>query len=264
MPSVQRIVPFLWFDDQAEEAAELYTAVFPNSRILTVTRYGEAGKEIHGGPRGSVMTVAFELDGQTFTALNGGPLFKFTEAVSFQVECDTQAEIDHYWAKLVRGRRRAGPAVRLAQGPVRRLVAGRAAGAARPADRDPARSQAGHGGPAEDEEARPGPTPAGGGRRGQAMSEQPVPPADRPGVGAIVLTLVVTTVFAVRAVRWWLGVADGTTTTETMTTWGWVRLGVVHLGALGGPVVVARMVRDRLRPAAEPAPPPGPEGSCPS
>jgi hypothetical protein len=84
------------------------------------------------------------------------------------------------------------------------------------------------------------------------MSEQPAPPAGRPGVGAIVLTLVVTTVFAVRAVRWWLGVAAGTATTEAMTTWGWLRLGVVHLGAVGGLVVVAGMVRARLRTPAGP------------
>jgi predicted 3-demethylubiquinone-9 3-methyltransferase (glyoxalase superfamily) len=100
MPSVQRIAPCLWFDDQAEAAVGLYTAVFPNSRVLAVTRYGEAGKEIHGRAPGTVMTVAFELDGQEFTALNGGPVFRFTEAVSFQVQCDSQAEIDHYWAKL--------------------------------------------------------------------------------------------------------------------------------------------------------------------
>jgi predicted 3-demethylubiquinone-9 3-methyltransferase (glyoxalase superfamily) len=96
----QKITPCLWFDNQAEEAAGFYLSVFKNSRIVNVTRYGEAGKEIHGRPPGSVLTVAFELDGQSFTALNGGPVFKFNEAVSFQVNCDTQEEIDYYWEKL--------------------------------------------------------------------------------------------------------------------------------------------------------------------
>ena len=97
------IAPCIWFDTQAEEAADLYTSTFPNSRITAVTRYGEAGKEIHGRPVGSVLTVNFELDGQPFTALNGGPLFQLTAAVSFQIECETQAEVDHYWAKLTEG-----------------------------------------------------------------------------------------------------------------------------------------------------------------
>jgi predicted 3-demethylubiquinone-9 3-methyltransferase (glyoxalase superfamily) len=96
---VQKITPFLWFDSQAEEAATFYTSVFPNSRITTVTRYGESGP----GPPGSAMTVAFELDGQPFTALNGGPHFKFTEAVSFVVHCETQPEVDEFWAKLSEG-----------------------------------------------------------------------------------------------------------------------------------------------------------------
>lgn len=100
MPAVARITPFLWFDDQAEAAAGFYTSVFPNSRVVKVTRYGEAGKEVHGRPPGSAMTVEFELDGQAFTALNGGPHFKFTEAVSFVVRCDTQAEVDRYWDAL--------------------------------------------------------------------------------------------------------------------------------------------------------------------
>lgn len=103
MPTIRPITPCLWYDDQAEEAARLYTAVFPNSRITKVLRYGEAGHEVHGRPAGSVMTVSFELDGQPFTALNGGPLFRFNEAVSFQILCETQAEIDHYWAKLSEG-----------------------------------------------------------------------------------------------------------------------------------------------------------------
>jgi predicted 3-demethylubiquinone-9 3-methyltransferase (glyoxalase superfamily) len=99
----QRIVPCLWFDDQAEEAAGFYTGIFANSRIVQVSRYGEAGREVHGRPAGSVMVVAFELDGQAFTALNGGPVFKFNEAISLQVDCETQAEVDHYWGKLSEG-----------------------------------------------------------------------------------------------------------------------------------------------------------------
>ncbi|HKX02720.1 MAG TPA: VOC family protein [Methylomirabilota bacterium] len=103
MLTAQRITPCLWFDDQAEEAATLYTSIFPGSRIVTVSRYGEAGREVHGRPPGSVMVVAFELDGQAFTALNGGPVFKFNEAISLQVSCRTQEEVDHYWEKLSRG-----------------------------------------------------------------------------------------------------------------------------------------------------------------
>jgi predicted 3-demethylubiquinone-9 3-methyltransferase (glyoxalase superfamily) len=97
------ITPCLWFDDQAEEAAAFYTAIFRNSKIVKVTRYGKAGREIHGRPAGSVMTVAFELDGQSFTAHNGGPVFKFNEPISLQIMCDTQEEVDHYWARLSRG-----------------------------------------------------------------------------------------------------------------------------------------------------------------
>jgi predicted 3-demethylubiquinone-9 3-methyltransferase (glyoxalase superfamily) len=103
MPVVQKISPCLWFDSQAEEAARFYTAIFKNSGITKIARYGEAGQEVHGRPPGSVMTVAFELDGQTFTALNGGPVFQFNEAVSFQVNCDTQEEVDHFWARLSEG-----------------------------------------------------------------------------------------------------------------------------------------------------------------
>ena len=103
MAQLQRIVPCLWFDNQAEEAAKLYTGIFPNSRITKVTRYGEGGTEIHGRPAGSVMTADFELDGQAFTALNGGPIFQFNEAVSFQVMCETQEEVDYYWEKLSEG-----------------------------------------------------------------------------------------------------------------------------------------------------------------
>ena len=99
----QRITPCLWFDDEGEEAAKFYTSIFRNSKIVDVLRYGEAGKEVHGRPAGSVMTVSFELDGQAFTALNGGPVFKFNEAVSFQVDCETQEEVDYYWEKLSAG-----------------------------------------------------------------------------------------------------------------------------------------------------------------
>ena len=93
---MQRITPFLWFDNQAEEAMNFYVSIFKNSKVLEVIRNGDGGP----GPKGSVMTAAFELDGQKFTALNGGPQFKFTEAVSFVVNCDTQEEIDYYWEKL--------------------------------------------------------------------------------------------------------------------------------------------------------------------
>ncbi len=103
MPSVQRISPCLWFDDQAEEAATFYTSIFPNSRVVEVTRYTDAGQEVHGKEAGSVMTVVFELDGQRMTALNGGPSLKFNEAVSLEINCDTQEEIDHYWEKLSEG-----------------------------------------------------------------------------------------------------------------------------------------------------------------
>ncbi|HSF32716.1 MAG TPA: VOC family protein [Candidatus Tectomicrobia bacterium] len=103
MQRVQRITPCLWFDDQAEEAVAFYTAIFGNSKIVSILRYGEAGYEVHGKPAGTVMTVAFELDGQAFTALNGGPMFKFNEAISFQVNCETQEEVDYYWEKLTDG-----------------------------------------------------------------------------------------------------------------------------------------------------------------
>ena len=98
-----RIVPCLWFADQAEPAATFYTSIFDNSRIVGITRYGAAGVEIHGRPAGSVMTVDFDLDGQRFTALNGGPVFTFNEAVSFQILCETQAEVDRYWDALTAG-----------------------------------------------------------------------------------------------------------------------------------------------------------------
>src|ERR1041385_8589640 len=94
-----KITPFLWFDTQAEEAAKFYVSIFKNSKILSVARYGDAGP----GPKGSVMTVSFELNGQQFVALNGGPHFTFTEAISFVVNCDNQQEIDEYWNKLSEG-----------------------------------------------------------------------------------------------------------------------------------------------------------------
>ena len=103
MPGMQKITPCLWFDAQAEEAVAFYTAIFRNSKIVSVSRYGEAGYEVHGKPAGTVMVVAFELDGQAFTALNGGPMFKFNEAISFQVDCETQEEVDYYWEKLSEG-----------------------------------------------------------------------------------------------------------------------------------------------------------------
>ena len=106
--AAKTVTPCLWFDTQAEEAAKFYCSVFKNSKIVTISRYPEAGQEIHRKPAGSVMVVAFELDGMPFTALNGGPNFKFDEAVSFQVMCDTQDEIDRYWKALTEGGE-AGP-----------------------------------------------------------------------------------------------------------------------------------------------------------
>lgn len=103
MAKLQRIVPCLWFDGQAEQAAEQYISIFDDSRIVRVARYGEAGREQHGQEPGSVMVVEFELEGQRFTGLNGGPQFPFTEAISLQVMCETQAEVDYYWEKLGEG-----------------------------------------------------------------------------------------------------------------------------------------------------------------
>lgn len=97
------ITPCLWFDTEAEEAAKFYTSIFRNSRIGRISRFSEEGYEIHGKKAGTVMTVEFELDGQPFVALNGGPQFKFTEAVSFQVHCETQSDVDYYWDKLSAG-----------------------------------------------------------------------------------------------------------------------------------------------------------------
>lgn len=96
---MQKITPFLWFDNNAEEAANFYVSIFKNSKVLNIARYGDAGP----GPKGTVLTVNFEIDGQKFIALNGGPQFKFTEAVSFVVNCETQEEIDYFWEKLSAG-----------------------------------------------------------------------------------------------------------------------------------------------------------------
>ena len=103
MRDSHRITPCLWFDTQAEEAAAFYTSIFGNSRITRTARYGEAGREIHGKEPGTILTVAFELDGQPFTALNGGPAFEFNEAISLQINCESQEEVDYYWEKLSEG-----------------------------------------------------------------------------------------------------------------------------------------------------------------
>lgn len=100
---MQPITPCLWFDGQAEEAANFYISIFKSGRILSAQRFTEAGQEIHGRPPGSVMVIEFELNGQKFTGLNGGPHFKFNEAVSFQIHCETQEEVDHYWDRLGEG-----------------------------------------------------------------------------------------------------------------------------------------------------------------
>jgi len=100
---MQKITPFLWFDDQAEEAAKFYTSVFKNSKIGKITRYGKEGYEVHGKKAGTAMTVEFEIDGQKIIALNGGPQFKFTEAISFSVDCKSQEEVDELWEKLTKG-----------------------------------------------------------------------------------------------------------------------------------------------------------------
>jgi predicted 3-demethylubiquinone-9 3-methyltransferase (glyoxalase superfamily) len=100
---MQKITPFLWFDSQAEEAVKFYTSIFKNSRIGKIARYDEAGEKAAGRPAGSVMTIGFQLEGQEFVALNGGPHFKFTEAISLVVNCKTQAEVDKFWKKLSAG-----------------------------------------------------------------------------------------------------------------------------------------------------------------
>jgi predicted 3-demethylubiquinone-9 3-methyltransferase (glyoxalase superfamily) len=100
---MQKITPCLWFDNQAEEAVNFYASIFKNSKVGRIARYGEAGAKVSGRPKGSVMTVTFEIEGQEFLALNGGPHFKFTEAISFIVNCETQQEIDEMWEKLSKG-----------------------------------------------------------------------------------------------------------------------------------------------------------------
>lgn len=100
---MQKISPCLWFDDNAEGAVKFYVSIFKNSKVGNITRYGKEGYEIHKKKEGSVMTIDFEIEGQKFLALNGGPIFKFNEAISFQIYCDTQEEIDYYWEKLTEG-----------------------------------------------------------------------------------------------------------------------------------------------------------------
>ncbi len=101
--SIQKITPHLWFDNNAEEAAKFYTTIFKDSKIMHIARYGDAAAKVSGRPKGSVMTVVFELEGQRFMALNGGPIFKFSPAISFLVSCETQEEIDNLWEKLSEG-----------------------------------------------------------------------------------------------------------------------------------------------------------------
>lgn len=103
MATIQKITPMFWFDKQAEEAARYYTSIFPNSSIGKISYYGKEGFEIHHMPEGAVMTIEFQLDGQKFAALNGGPLFQFSESISFIVNCDDQQELDYYWNKLTEG-----------------------------------------------------------------------------------------------------------------------------------------------------------------
>src|SRR5690242_20702535 len=103
MSTFQRITPFLWFNDNAEEAANYYVSIFPNAKINTIARYDKAAAQASGRPEGSAMVVDFELDGQKVSALNGGPVFRFNEAVSLVVHCKDQAEVDHYWNKLIAG-----------------------------------------------------------------------------------------------------------------------------------------------------------------
>jgi predicted 3-demethylubiquinone-9 3-methyltransferase (glyoxalase superfamily) len=103
MQKLSKISPFLWFDRQADEAAKFYTSIFPNSRVTEIARYPDYGREFHGAAPGTVMTVAFELDGQSFIAFNGGPVFRFNESISMTVYCDNQEEVDHYWERLGEG-----------------------------------------------------------------------------------------------------------------------------------------------------------------
>ncbi len=123
----QKIAPCLWFASEAEEAARYYIGIFPNSKIGTIARYGKAGFETHHQPEGTVLTVQFELAGQPFTALNGGPIFKFNEAVSLQIYVEDQKELDYYWDKLTAGGDPKAAGLRLAQGQVRPVLAGGAA-----------------------------------------------------------------------------------------------------------------------------------------
>ena len=118
----QKITPCLWFDTEAEEAAKFYCSVFKDSRLGKVSRYTKAGQDVHHKPPGSVMVVEFEIEGQTFTALNGGPNFKFNEAISLQVRCETQGEIDYFWSKAHRGG--PGGPLRLVEGQIWAVVAG--------------------------------------------------------------------------------------------------------------------------------------------
>ncbi len=105
----QKITPCLWFDDEAEEAAKFYVSVFKNSKLGSISRYGKEGFEIHGRKAGTVMTAEWEIEGQKFVGLNGGPQFKFSEAISFQIMCETQDEIDYYWSKLTADGGEEGP-----------------------------------------------------------------------------------------------------------------------------------------------------------
>lgn len=168
---VRKITPCLWFDSQAEEAARFYTSIFRNSRIGKISRYGKEGYEIHGRPEGTVMLVEFELDGTTFTALNGGPEFRFNEAISFQVYCETQEEVDYYWDKLSQGGDKAAQAVRVAQRQIRPVVAGVPRSNDR-ADKRPAVGEiaAGLQGDARDEEDRPCGNQAGVRRRSRVIA----------------------------------------------------------------------------------------------
>ena len=144
---MQKITPFLWFDGKAEEAARFYTSIFKNSKIGTVNRYGDHGP----GPKGTVMIATFQLDGQDFIALNGGPQFKFSPAISFVVNCETQEEVDDFWEKLSEGGEKT--AVRLAAGQVWRLLANRSDGARQIDERSRSRkNQSGHAGVDEDDQ----------------------------------------------------------------------------------------------------------------
>jgi predicted 3-demethylubiquinone-9 3-methyltransferase (glyoxalase superfamily) len=103
MQTVSKVSPCLWFDRQAEEAVNFYTGIFPNSRITEIARFPDYGREFHGGAPGSVMTVAFQLDGRSFIAFNGGPVFRFSESISMTVDCENQEEVDYYWERLGEG-----------------------------------------------------------------------------------------------------------------------------------------------------------------